>query len=174
MTRTRRLAVSAIALAAALALFHRQLAEAVVTRGDDALRSGDVAGATRLYDRALQLDPGSTIAADRLAFNLSMHHDRTHALQAIDVITRVLHRGVNDPALLADRAFAEMQLRAWRDAEHDFALAGRLAHDARYAHFAARMALHANDRRAALQHAHVALAADAAFAPARALVRALR
>jgi tetratricopeptide (TPR) repeat protein len=174
MTRTRRLSVSAIALAAAFALFHAQLAAAVVTRGDDALRSGDVAGATRLYERALNLDPGSAIAADRLAFNLSMHHDRAHALQAIDVVTRVLRRSANDPALFADRAFAEMQLRSWRDAERDFAQAGRFAHDARYAHFAARMALHVEDRHAALLHAQVALAADASFAPARALVRALR
>jgi tetratricopeptide (TPR) repeat protein len=174
MTRTRRLAVSSIALAAAFALFHAQLAEAVVTRGDDALRSGDIAGATRLYARALHLDPASAIAADRLAFNLSMHHDRAHALEAIDVITQVLRRGAKDPALFADRAFAEMQLRSWRDAERDFALAGQLARDARYAHFAARMALHVKDRRAALHHAQVALADDAAFAPARALVRALR
>ena len=174
MTPIRRLLVSAVALAGAFALFHAQLAAAVVTRGDDALRAGDLDGATRLYERAIQLDPPSAIAADRLAFNLSMHHDHAYALRAIAVVTQVLQRGIHDPALFADRAFAEVQIHAWRRAEHDFALAGAFARDARYEHFAARMALRANDRRAALRYAKLALADDPSFAPARAFIRTLR
>ena len=174
MTRTRRLLVCAISLAASCALFHGQLAAAVVTRGDDALRAGDLEAATRLYERAIRLDPASGIAADRLAFNLSMRHDREHAMRAVAIVTDVLRRGNLDAALLADRAFAELQLHEWRLAEHDFARAGSIAHDARYEHFAARMALHAEDRRAAIAYAWRALAVDPAFTPARALIRALR
>lgn len=174
MTRTRRLLACAIALTSSFALFHAQLAAAVVTRGDDALRAGNLEGAIRLYERAIRLDPTSVVAADRLAFNLSMHHDREHAIRAVAIVTDVLQRGMQDAGLLVDRAFGELQLHEWRSAEHDFARAGSIANDARYEHFAARMALHANDRRAAIAYAELALAADPSFTPARAFIRALR
>jgi tetratricopeptide (TPR) repeat protein len=172
MTRSRRLTLACGALAFAFFLFHDQLAAAVVTRGDDALRTGDVATAIRLYVRATQLDAGSSIAADRLAFHLALQHDRSSAHIAIDVATRAL-RAAPEPALFADRAFAELQLHAWRRAERDFDRAGRLARDARYEHFAARMALRSGDRDAAKRYARLALADDPAFAPARALLRYL-
>jgi tetratricopeptide (TPR) repeat protein len=173
MTRSRRVILAGTALAAALALFHGQLAAAVVTRGDDALRTGDLDTAIRLYDRAARLDPRSAIAADRLAFRLALRHDRADARAAVAIATRGLAANVLEPALFADRAFAELQLQAWRDAERDFERAGALAHDARYEHFAGRMALRAGDRNAAKRHARRALADDPAFAPARALLRGL-
>jgi len=174
LSRTRRCVLAAAALTIAFALFHRQLAAAVVTRGDDALRAGDSATALRLYARAIQLDVTSSVAADRLAFYLALSHQRAGARAAIAVASRALTAGIGDPALYADRAFAELQLHAWRDAEHDFARAGRLAHDPRYEHFAARMALHAADRSAARGYARLALADDPSFMPARAMLRALR
>jgi tetratricopeptide (TPR) repeat protein len=174
MTRARRLLVSATALALAFACFHGQLAAAVVTRGDDVLHRGDTAGALRLYQRALALDPSSAIAADRLAFSLTMRHDGPSARRAIDVITQAIAAGAEDPALFADRAFAEIQLHAWRAAEHDFGRAGMSARDARYEHFAARMALRSHDRAAARRYAQLALVDDPTFAPARAVLRALR
>lgn len=174
MTRARRALISAIALGVALGLFHGQLATAVVTRADDAMRAGDADGATRLYERAMLLDPASGVAADRLAFNLSMRHTTANAQRAIAVVTRAIGHGDGDATLLADRAFAEVQLRVWRGAERDFARAGTLARDARYHHFAARMALAAHDPAAARRHATAALADDASFAPAHALLRTLQ
>jgi tetratricopeptide (TPR) repeat protein len=173
LSRRRRLFLASVALAAAFVLFHGQLAAAVVTRGDDAQRAGDVNGAIRFYDRATQIDPKSTVAADRLAFNLTLAHDRAGAQRAIAVASRALG-GVQDPALYVDRAFAELQLRQWRDAERDFARAGALAHDARYEHFASRMALRSADHGAARRYARLALADDPSFAPARAMLRTLR
>ena len=170
----RRLTLAACALTLAFALFHGQLAAAVITRGDDALRAGDAASALRFYARATLLDPRSSVAADRLAFYLALNRRDAGAREAVAVVTRALRAGLEDPALLADRGFAELQLHAWRDAERDFARAGVLAHDARYEHFAARMALHRADRPAARGYARTALADDPAFAPARALLRALR
>jgi tetratricopeptide (TPR) repeat protein len=173
LTRTRRLFLAGAALAMAFVLFHVQLAEAVVTRADDALRAGDVDAAIRLYDRATRLDPRSTVAADRLAFHLALSHSRAGAQQAIAVASRAL--GANPAAtLFADRAFAELQLRRWGDAERDFARAGSLAHDARYEHFAGRMALRSADRSAARRYARLALADDPGFTPARTLLRTLR
>jgi tetratricopeptide (TPR) repeat protein len=173
MTRSRRLLLAGTALGTAFVLFHGQLAAAVVTRGDDALRGGDVDTAIRLYDRAVGLDPHSTVAADRLAFHLALRHDRTNARAAVAIATRALSANAAEPALYVDRAFAELQLRAWRDAEHDFDRAGALAHDPRYEHFAGRMALRSGDRNAAIRYARRALADDPAFAPARALLRTL-
>jgi tetratricopeptide (TPR) repeat protein len=174
MTRLRRLCLAASGLAAAFVLFHAQLAEAIVTRGDDALRSGDVPAAIRFYDRAARLDPASVLAADRLAFELALRHDRGGAIAAIAVATRALTRNASDSSLLVDRAFAEVQLRHWRDAERDFARAGSLAHDARYEQFAGRMALHRADRNAARRYALLAIADDPGFTPAHTLLRTLR
>jgi tetratricopeptide (TPR) repeat protein len=173
ITRSRRLILAGASLGLALALFHAQLAAAVVTRADDALRAGDVDTAIRLYERAARLDPHSIVAADRLAFHLALRHDPAGARAAVVVATRALAANAGEPALFADRAFAELQLRAWRDAERDFDRAGALAHDPRYEHFAGRMALRAGDRDAAKRYAHRALADDPSFAPARALLRRL-
>jgi hypothetical protein len=174
MTRLRRLLLAASSLTAAFVLFHGQLAAAMVTRGDDALRSGDVMTAIRFYDRAERLDPASVIAADRLAFQLALRHDRSGATQAVAVATHTLAANGPDPALFADRAFAEVQLQRWRDAERDFSRAGSLGHDARFEHFAGRMALHVADRNAARRYARLAIADDPGFTPARSMLRALR
>jgi tetratricopeptide (TPR) repeat protein len=173
MSRARRAIVAGCALTAAFVLFHGQIATAVVTRADDALRSGDTDTAIRLYDRAAHLDPHSTVAADRLAFHLALRHDRANALASLAITSHALAAGAPEPALYADRAFAELQLHAWREAERDFDRAGRLAHDARYEHFAARMALRAGNAAAARRYARLALADDPGFAPARALLRTL-
>ena len=157
----------------AFVLFHGQLAAAVVTRGDDALRNGDMNAALRLYNRAMKLDPRSPVAADRLAFHLALRHDRTNARAAVAIATRALTSNPVEAALFVDRAFAELQLRDWRGAEHDFDRAGALAHDPRYEHFASRMALRSGNRFAAKRYARRALADDPAFAPARALLRSL-
>jgi tetratricopeptide (TPR) repeat protein len=174
MTRARRSVLAGCALALAFLFFRGQLATAIVTRGDDALRSGDVVDAIRLYDRATRIDPRSSVAADRLAFYLALRPARARAERAGGVAPRALAAGAADSALFADRAFAGVQLRAWRNAERDFAAAGTLAHDARYEHFAGRMALHRGDRRAAAHYAQLALAYEPSFAPAQALLRTLR
>jgi tetratricopeptide (TPR) repeat protein len=174
LTRARRVCLASAALAIAFVLFRGQLAAAVVTRGDDALRAGNVEGAIHFYDRAMRLDPHSTVAADRLAFYLALRHDHAGARQALAVAARALAAAGPDAGLFADRAFAELQLRRWRDAEADFGRAGLLAHDARYEHFAGRMALRSSDVGAARRYERLALADAPGFAPARALLRSLR
>jgi len=171
--RARRFACALIALTAAAALFRGQLADALVTRGDDAARTGDTIGALRAYGRALRIDPRSTLAADRLAFWLAMRHDRADAERATAIATAALAVRGDDVALAADRGFAEMQLQRWRAAERDFAAAGRAGNDARYDQLAARMALRRGDRRAARADARRAIAADPSFAPAHALLRSV-
>jgi tetratricopeptide (TPR) repeat protein len=173
MTRVRRLLLAGLTLALAFVLFHGQLAAAVVTRGDDALRGGDLSTALRLYSRAVALDPHSPVAADRLAFHLALRHDRQNARAAVAVASRALSINASEPGLFVDRAFAEVQLRDWHASERDFDRAGALAHDPRYEHFAGRMALRSGDRLAAKRYARRALVDDPAFAPARAMLRSL-
>jgi tetratricopeptide (TPR) repeat protein len=169
----RRIAIAAVALAAAGGLFRGQLAAAVTTRGDDALRGGDRAGAVRYYARALALDPHSSRAADRLAFYLAMRHLPGDAESAIDVATSALARVPDDAALLADRGLAEQRLGRWQAAENDFGRAGTAGRDARYDHLAGRVALRLGDVDGARRYFIAALTIDSAFRPARAALAKL-
>jgi tetratricopeptide (TPR) repeat protein len=174
LPQTRRIATAGTALVLAFGLFRGQLAAAVVTRGDDVLRTGDVGGALRFYRRALLLDRFSTTAADRLAFHLALRHNEVDARSAIEIADAALRATPSSAPLFADRAFAEVQLRAWPAAERDFARAGDLGHDVRYEHFASRIALRRGEPEAARAFARRALAWDPAFAPARTLLRHLQ
>ncbi|MEA2690415.1 MAG: hypothetical protein QOD51_3022 [Candidatus Eremiobacteraeota bacterium] len=169
----RRFAISFVALACAGVLFHTNVASALVTRGDDALRAGDEDGAVRYYARAARLDVASSVAADRLAFALLTRRHGGDAVLAQAAADTALSVSPRDPALLADRGFAAQQLRRWRAAERDFATAASLARDPRYAHLAAHMARRAGDLHAERAHLHDALALDAAYRPARALLARL-
>ncbi len=168
--RTRRFACALTALGVAALLLHAQLADALVTRGDDAFRAGDHEGAINAYERARLLDPWSSVAADRLAFQLALRHDVVAARRAVRIATAGLGGGPSVP-LYADRAFAELELRDLVDAERDFGAAGLLGRDPRYDHLAARTALQRGDRRAAIRFARHATSLDPKFQPARALLR---
>jgi tetratricopeptide (TPR) repeat protein len=169
----RRIAVAGFSLVCAAMLFRGDVASALVTRGDDVLRAGDVDGAVRAYTRAARLDPRSAVAADRLAFFLLVRRSAGDATRAHAVADAALAAVPNEPALLADRGYAAQRLGRWREAERDFASAARYARDPRYAHLAARMALRVNDRAASREHLRAALALDTKYAPARVLLARL-
>jgi tetratricopeptide (TPR) repeat protein len=169
----RRLVVASFAVACAAALFRTNLASALVTRGDDVLRAGDVDGAVRYYGRAAQLDARSAVAADRLAFFLLVRRRRGDAARAQTIADDALRAAPADPALLADRAFAARRLGRRAAAERDFAAAARYGRDPRYAHLAARIAAERGDRDAARAHLRSALELDARYSPARVLLAKL-
>ena len=173
MPPARRFAVVLVSLAGAALLFRANVADALVTRGDDLLRAGDTNGAVRSYARAAWLDDRSAIAADRLAFTLLMRRTRGDAERALTAASAALRAAPADPALLADRAFAAQRLGHWRSAERDFATAAGTSRDPRYAHLAARMAQRSHDLSAARSHLLAALALDRGYAPARALLARL-
>ena len=161
--------VALISVIASAFIFRAQVAEALVSRGDDQLRFGDRRSAAVYYQRALHLHPQSVIAADRLAFTMVMEHDRSSVSRGLAVATMGLAYDSTNLTLLADRAFAEMRLGQTHAAALDFARAGKLGHDARYASFAARLALKSGDHVLAKREATQALRDDPTFAPARLL-----
>ena len=173
LSRPRRLLVALVSLACASLLFRGSVACALVTRGDDLLRAGDVDGAVRAYQRAMRVDGGASRAADRLAFYLLVRRRAGDAQLAAAVADGALRAAPGDAMLLEDRAFAEARLARFRAAERDFAAAARSARDPRLAHLAARMAERAHDPRAARAHLLLALALDARYRPARVLLRTL-
>jgi tetratricopeptide (TPR) repeat protein len=178
----RRLMVASLSLVLAGVLFHGNVASALVTRGDDVLRAGDVEGAVRYYARAARLDAGSLVAADRLAFFLLMRRRAGDAARAYAIADAVLRArpaasGASDPsstsALLADRALAALRLGNVRTAERDFATAAATAGDPRYAFLAAHAAMRRGDRAAAREQLRAALRFDASYSPARSLIARL-
>ncbi len=170
----RRVMIAVISLGLAAGFFHGQLASALVTRGDDAARNGDRTAAIRYYSRALVIDRHAARAADRLAFALSLRRAPGDEAAAITVASAALTALPNDPALLADRGFAEQRLGRWVEAERDFDRAGTSGHDARYAHLAARLALRRGDTDRARELFGSALADDPTFDPARVALARLR
>lgn len=166
----RRFAIAALALLCAAALFRGNVAASLVTRGDDALRSGSLDAAIARYSRATLLDPRSPVAVDRLAFALLSRRAKGDAQLAFDRVDAALRETPRDATLLGDRAYAAERLGRWRTAERDFASAAELAREPRYAHLAARMAQRASDPRAGRVHLRAALAIDRNYAPARILL----
>ena len=136
----RRFAVSLAAVVLAALLLHGQVATALVTRGDDLLRAGDIDGAIRAYERATRLDAVSPAAYDRLAFYLLLRRHDGDTMRAWRIADAALARRPGDPALLADRGFASLRLHRYERAARDFAAAGVLGHDARYARLGRRLA----------------------------------
>lgn len=163
----RRFAIAACSLLAAGALFHAEVASALVTRGDDALRAGDQTRAIGYYRRALVVDPRSAMSADRLAFNLLLRHTVVDAREAIVLASTALVIHPDDVPLLVDRALGEQRISRFAQAESDFIRAGRLGHDARYYYFAGRLAMKRGMRAQSRRYFSSAVALDPHFAPAR-------
>jgi len=170
----RRFAIAVCSLLVAAVAFHAQVASALVTRGDDAMRTGDQPRAIAFYRRAVALDPAAQMPADRLAFNLLLSHTPDGARNAIAIASHALQQHPDDVALLVDRALGEQHLGRWTNAEVDFARAGLIAKDARYEHFAGRIALKRGRRHAAFRHFQTALSDDPRFAPARVALQDMR
>lgn len=170
----RKALVAASALAIAAVLFRAPIAAALVARGDELLAAAEPRGALSAYRRALTLDPGSGVAADRLAFWLLDVPDRGNALRALAVVDAAIAHGARSAELYADRGLAAARLRRWDAAEADLRHAALLARDPRYAHLSARMAERAGDRARVRSDLAIALELDPRYAPSRALLRAVR
>jgi tetratricopeptide (TPR) repeat protein len=132
----RRAVLAALSLAIAAPLFHGQIADALVVRGDEALYRARPPQALQYYRRALWFDPDSAPAVDRFAFVAMSLHDAPSLAAAAVVASRYLVRHRDDVVVRMDRAMAYRALGARREALADFAAVGLATGDARAFAFA--------------------------------------
>jgi Flp pilus assembly protein TadD len=136
-----RCAVAAVSVCACFALFHGEIAAALVTRGDALVSRGHAESAAAYYGRALSFDRGSPIVADRIAFAAFATHSDESLQRAVTVASLGLRYHPNDENLLVDRALSLQALRRRRSALVDFTQAARSTRNPTYAIFAAWDAL---------------------------------
>jgi tetratricopeptide (TPR) repeat protein len=120
----RRVLLSIVASIIAFGMMHRELASALVTRGDDLMYRGDLRRALTFYRRALTFDGDSAAAADRYAFTAFLTADPHLLRKAISVARRFLLRR-RSAAVRFDTALCERRLHLNEAAEVDFAAAAR-------------------------------------------------
>jgi tetratricopeptide (TPR) repeat protein len=155
-------------------LFHGQIADALVTRGDSFLQAGHAARAERYYRRALWWDPGSSVAADRFAFVGFQLRTRDTLDAAIAVANEALARAPDDRHLLLDRALCLQARGRLREARADFARSAELYHEPQLLHFAGWAALRSGDIRSARRYWHTALQLDPSFTPSELALRKVK
>ena len=119
-SRGRKICVAVSALFLSAVLFRTQIAGAIVARGDDLLVRGNKGSAMRYYERALIIDPSTSLAADRLAFTLLQQRTSQSLLRCVATVTEFFARNRADSELLADRALCFLLLHRYAAAEDDF------------------------------------------------------
>jgi len=127
----RRVALALAAVAVSSVLLHRQVADALVVRGDEFLYRARAKAALCYYRRALWLDRSSSPALDRLLFVAMTIRDRAALRDGIARAKSYLLANPGDDTVRLDRAMAYKLLgesaRAWKD----FAVAGYRLRDPR-------------------------------------------
>lgn len=162
----RRLGVAAFSLLLATLLFHAQLADALVVRGDDFLIQHRYGSASDRYSRALWFDAGSRSAADRFMFVASQERSLEKLRKAIDVADSYLANRPGDPVILFDRALCFLILKRYRLALADFERTGYLTRDPQTFVFAGWAARRAGRRAQAIGLWQTALRLRAHYRPA--------
>lgn len=138
----RRFALAAIALGIAAWVVRGQVADALVTRGDEWLYRAMPGRALQYYRRAVWLDAGDAAAVDRFAFAAALLRDGRESEESIAFSTAYIARHPGDAVVRMDRAMAERAIGQTRRALADFAAVGMEKHDPRalvFAGHAARM-----------------------------------
>jgi hypothetical protein len=122
----RRFAMAGVVLVGAYCLGGREfVAQSLVLRGDDVLRTGDQRAALRYYDRAIGLMPSLGVAVDRVGFAASMSGDTQLLRHGIAVTSRYLASYPGDEKVRWDRAICERHLGAGELAYRDLRFLAR-------------------------------------------------
>ncbi len=142
-TTAGRIFLALLSLAIGLPLFHTQVADALVVRGDDLLVQNSYDGAAVRYSRALRLDPGSVVAIDRLTF-VALQQKSTEAFRSVAArASEYLRAHPTEPTVLFDRALCYLKQKHYGSAYLDFSRAAQLTQDPQqytFAGWAARRA----------------------------------
>lgn len=131
MTGRRRVALALVAVSLSSILLHRQIAEALVVRGDEFLYRAHPNVALRYYRRALAFDRSSSPALDRLLFVAMTVRDRETLRDGVARAQSFLLEHPGDDTIRLDRAMAYRTLGDFARAWSDFAVAGYRLRDPR-------------------------------------------
>ena len=132
----RRFALASTGLAISAALLRGQLADALVTRGDEFLYRARPTEALKYYVRALTVDSTDAIAIDRLLFVSQLVRSREGTESGIRLATHYLRAHPEDDVLRMDRAMALRADGRHADALADFERVGKSVRDGRALTFA--------------------------------------
>lgn len=138
-----RALLAAFGLSLSALLFHGEIGQALISRGDDMLVRNAYRSAAASYWRALWLDPGSGTAIDRLAF-IALQQRSPRTLRDVAALASgYLGTHPADKTVLFDRGLCYLKLRDYRHAYRDFLGSAQLSGDPQqyaFAGWAARRA----------------------------------
>ena len=162
----RRSSVVFVALCASTLILHAQLADALVVRGDELAARGMLPRAEAMYERAIFLDPRSSVSVDRLLFAAILSHRGDRLRNAISRSSTYLRNVPTDDTVRMDRALALQMDGRLTQAECEFQRVGVERRDARALLFAGLDELRGGKRAAAHRLFAMAHRIDPSFAPA--------
>ncbi len=169
-----RVVLAILSLAIGLLLFHAQVADALVVRGDDLLVQNAYEGAGQRYLRALRFDSGSAVAIDRLTF-VALQQRSPEAFRSVaDRASDYLRAHPAEPIVLFDRALCYLKQGNYRSAYLDFSHAARLTQDPEQYTFAGWAARRAGRLDRAVDSWRQALRLRHGYRPAAAALSELR
>jgi len=115
----RRLLIPIVSIPLAALLFHVQVSEGLVIRGDSEFYGGNTANANKFYQRARFFDRASSDAAERITTLGIMSHSAPFIHQALLVANDQLTRRPDDTIVRQNRALLEQKVsqpdRAYAD-----------------------------------------------------------
>ncbi|HET9392957.1 MAG TPA: hypothetical protein VFO29_05515 [Candidatus Rubrimentiphilum sp.] len=170
----RRLSIALFSLMLSALLFHVQLADALVVRGDDFLIQNRLQAASDHYARALWFDASSASAADRYMFVALQRRSPEQIRSAIQVADAFLSARGFDSSILFDRAMCYLRLKKYRAALMDFRRAAYTTRDPQVFVFAGWTAKRAGRRAEAVGLWRAALRLRSHYLPAAAALAELQ
>jgi Tfp pilus assembly protein PilF len=136
----RRFLIPVVAIPIAGLLFHAQVADGLVIRGDDEFQSGNARAAYKFYQRARFFDHDSSVAAERITTLGIMSRSATFVHQAVAVADDQLARQPGDTLVRQNRALLEQKLSQPDRAYADWRLVALQTTDPVVVEYAARAA----------------------------------
>lgn len=140
MNDRRAWLIIAVSLAISAVLFRPFVADALVSRGDEFLRAGDLGAASIYYARAVRADPDSEPAAERFTF-VGFRLGGAELRAVLTFADAYLSRHPSASSVRLDRAFALRAAGMERTAAREFLVLGHERRDFRYFGLAAHAAM---------------------------------
>jgi len=169
----RRLVIPLLSIPIAGLLFHAQLSDGLVIRGDGEFQAGDMRGANKFYQRARWFDGDSSAAAERITTLGIMSHSATYIHSALAVADYELAHQPGDTIVRQNRAILLQKIGQGDRAYADFRLIALQTKNPAIVEYAARDAERHHQYQIARRFYARALQIDPTLASARAAIARL-